>query len=83
MHPFLYPLKTSDNLTVFCFQGVENGNKWVKIHEQLSWLNNPNIKQQREKGSIGKKWVVNYLEYLEPCSSVFIVSFGQDYMLQQ
>ena len=21
--PFLYPLKTSENLTVFCFQGVE------------------------------------------------------------
>ena len=32
--PFLYPLKTSENLTVFwCFQGVEKeciGNKWVK-----------------------------------------------------
>ena len=33
--PFLYPLKTSENLTFFwCFQGVEKGcigNKWVKI----------------------------------------------------
>ena len=32
MHPFLYPLKTLENLTVFCFQGVEKGfmgNKWV------------------------------------------------------
>ena len=32
--PFLYPLKTSENLTVFwCFQGVEKwciGNEWVK-----------------------------------------------------
>ena len=32
--PFLYPLKTSDNLTVsLCFQEVEKGsigNKWVK-----------------------------------------------------
>ena len=33
--PFLYPLKTSENLTVFWyFQGVEKGcigNKWVKV----------------------------------------------------
>ena len=33
--PFLYPLKTSENLSVlWCFQGVEKGcirNKWVKI----------------------------------------------------
>ena len=32
MHPFLYPLKTLENLPVFCFQGVEKGfmgNKWV------------------------------------------------------
>ena len=32
--PFLYPLKTSENVTVFwCFQGVGKGcigNKWVK-----------------------------------------------------
>ena len=31
--PFLYPLQTSENLTVFCFQGVEKGyigNEWVK-----------------------------------------------------
>ena len=32
--PFLYPLKTSENLKVFwCFQGVEKGctgNEWVK-----------------------------------------------------
>ena len=31
--PFLYPLKTSENLTVFCFRGVEKrciGNEWVK-----------------------------------------------------
>ena len=32
--PFLYPLKTSENLAVFwCFQGVEKGcivNEWVK-----------------------------------------------------
>ena len=32
--PFLYPLKTSENLTVFwCFQEVEKGrigNEWVK-----------------------------------------------------
>ena len=29
---FLYPLKTSENVTVFCFQGVEKGcigNKWA------------------------------------------------------
>ena len=33
--PFLYPLKTSENLTVFwCFQGVEKGcigNEWVNF----------------------------------------------------
>ena len=33
--PFLYPLKTSENLTVFlCFQGVQKeciGNEWIKI----------------------------------------------------
>ena len=32
--PFLYPMKTSENLTIFwCFQGVEKGSirsKWVK-----------------------------------------------------
>ena len=31
---FLYPLKTSENLMVFCFQGVETGfmgNKWVNV----------------------------------------------------
>ena len=31
--PFLYYVKTSENLTVFCFQGVEKGcigNEWVK-----------------------------------------------------
>ena len=30
--PLLYPLKTSENRKVFCFQGVEKGcigNKWV------------------------------------------------------
>ena len=34
-HPFSVPLKTSVNLTVFCFQVVEKGcteNKWVKLH---------------------------------------------------
>ena len=34
---FLYPLKTSENLTVcWCFQGVEKGcigNEWVNIHQ--------------------------------------------------
>ena len=39
--PFLYPLKTSKNLTVFwCFQGVEKGcirNKWVKT---FLWFGN-------------------------------------------
>ena len=32
--PFLYPLKISENLTVFCFQGVEKEcikKEWVKI----------------------------------------------------
>ena len=32
--PFLYPMKTSENLIVFCFQGLENGcigNEWVKF----------------------------------------------------
>ena len=35
--PFLYPLKTSENLTVFCFHGVEKGcigTKWVKVNMQ-------------------------------------------------
>ena len=34
MHPFFTPLKASENLTVFCFQRVEEryiGNKWVKV----------------------------------------------------
>ena len=39
--PFLYPLKTSENLEVFwCFQGVEKGcieNKWVKFAWLLFW----------------------------------------------
>ena len=43
--PFLYPLKTSENLTVFsCFQGIEKGcigNDWVKAGianiEQKTW----------------------------------------------
>ena len=42
--PFLYLLKTSENLTVFgCFQGVEKGcigNKWVKLHYPISWPEN-------------------------------------------
>ena len=32
--PFPYDLKISENLKVFCFQGVEKGcigNKWVRI----------------------------------------------------
>ena len=32
--PFLYPLKTSENRKVFCFQRVEKGfigNEWVKV----------------------------------------------------
>ena len=31
--PFLYPLKTSENLMIFCFQGVKKGcigNEWVE-----------------------------------------------------
>ena len=51
--PFLYPLKTSENLTVFwCFQGIEKGRigkEWVKtiwqeyflsssINRSFSWL---------------------------------------------
>ena len=42
--PFLYPLKTSENLSVFwCFQGVEKGclgNEWVKPY--LFWTVVPN-----------------------------------------
>ena len=37
--PFLYPLKISENLTVFCFQGVEKGctgNEWVKDLRNIS-----------------------------------------------
>ena len=38
--PFLYPLNTSENLTVFCFQGVQKGcigNEWVsKPKKRLS-----------------------------------------------
>ena len=37
--PFLYPLKTSENLTIFwCFQGIEReciGNEWVNM---FAWL---------------------------------------------
>ena len=35
--PFLYPLKTSKNRNVFCFQEIEKwciGNKWIKY---LTW----------------------------------------------
>ena len=39
---FFYPLKTSENLTVFwCFQGVEKGcigNKWVTVNVTFSVL---------------------------------------------
>ena len=42
--PLLYPLKTSENLTVFrCFQGVEEkciGNEWIKMRhssKRFSW----------------------------------------------
>ena len=39
--PFLYPLKISENLTVFwCFQGVEKewiGNEWVKLFSH-TWI---------------------------------------------
>ena len=39
--PLLFPLKTSENRTVFwCFQRVEKGcigNKWVKAYYVLSW----------------------------------------------
>ena len=39
--PFLYPLKTSENLTVFwCFQGVGKeciGSKWVKTDKKM-WI---------------------------------------------
>ena len=44
MQPFLYPSKTSENLTVFCFQGVEEeciGNEWVKCSftpPVFSWI---------------------------------------------
>ena len=38
--PFLYPMKTAENLTVFCcFQGVDKeciGNKWVKFFSVTS-----------------------------------------------
>ena len=37
--PFLYPLKTSENLTVFCFQGVEKGcirNEWVNSNHNIA-----------------------------------------------
>ena len=41
--PFLYPLKTSENLkVVWCFQGVQKGcigNKWVNIYNQIIFLN--------------------------------------------
>ena len=33
--PFLHPLKTSENHTVFCFQGVGNGcfeNEWINTY---------------------------------------------------
>ena len=40
--PFLYHLKTSDNLTIFwCFQGVEKGcigNEWVNIFVRRSTM---------------------------------------------
>ena len=44
MHPsFLYPLKTSKNLTVFwCFQGLEKGcigNKWDNRNSLEKWKN--------------------------------------------
>ena len=42
--PFLYPLKTSKNLKVFCFQGVEEGcigNKWVKKYRSSRQYSQP------------------------------------------
>ena len=50
--PFLYPLKTSDNLTVFlCFQGVEKGwigNKWVKYGEKFLIQNGKDSKNPHQ-----------------------------------
>ena len=39
MYPSSTPLKTSENLPVFCFQGVEEGcfgNKWVNALRESS-----------------------------------------------
>ena len=41
---FLYPLKTSRNLTVFCFQRLEKGcigNEWVNIYQKSFYAYSP------------------------------------------
>ena len=76
--PFLYPLKTSENLTVFwCFQGVAKGcigSKWFKHLMVVLILD-----------SLHKKWGLHYLSKIFPSkiadtpyrcrSGVFIFTF--------
>ena len=65
--PFLYPLKTSNNFTVFwCFQGVEkgcNGNKWV--NKQITFFcrfcHLANLLHTRKEGR-GSKRVLNFVQ---------------------
>ena len=45
--PFLYPLKTSRNREVFCFQGAEKGctgDKWVNLLKSASYYKKQNFK---------------------------------------
>ena len=62
--PFPYPLKTSENFTVFqCFQGVEKGcigNEWVK-NPFLPYTSFPYPMETSENIEIyhGNKWVKN------------------------
>ena len=48
--PFLYPLKTSEILKLFCFQWVEKrcvGNKWVNVAYLLTeWTNQQRIQNK-------------------------------------
>ena len=58
--PFFYPLKTSENLTIFwCFQGVEKGcigNEWVNVLSSLktSWQA---VLTRNEKPDLNQQWI--------------------------
>ena len=60
--PFLYPMKTSENHTVFwCFQRVEKGcigNKLIKWFTKWDWCQETECRCNHRKFAIGKRKLV-------------------------